>query len=235
LENQFLPSRYQLKLWIDDKGIFAGEEWHQKIQREIQDCDFGLFLLSPSFLGSDYIGKHEIPHFLGVGKKPAFLVGLCLFDPKTQDPHGLGRYQFYLLKQRFYSTLNDKHQLQFVHGFFGQAHQRLEQLVPDIDAPQPIAITAKEAEECEVSLDHSREFLLPSETRDFQPTRGISTTLAGLVTLDGRTPGHDQARDALEELEAWATSNDAPPFFAILGEYGMARRRHSSNSPVIFC
>ena len=38
-----------------------------------------------------------------------------------------------------------------------------------------------------------------------------------------RPAEHGQARDALEELEAWATNPAAPPFFALLGEYGIGK------------
>ena len=78
---QFKPSRrYELELWVD-REIMVGEDWNQRIQQAIHDCDFGLLLVSPAFLGSDYIGEHELPHFIGAiseSKKPVLPVGLRL-------------------------------------------------------------------------------------------------------------------------------------------------------------
>ena len=46
--------RYDYKKWQDHK-ILPGENWHEEIQKAIIKCDFGLLLISPSFLGSAYI------------------------------------------------------------------------------------------------------------------------------------------------------------------------------------
>ena len=57
-----------------DTGLLIGEKWHDEIQNAVRDCDFGLLLLSPAFLGSRYIGDHELPDFVN-SKKP------CLPSP----------------------------------------------------------------------------------------------------------------------------------------------------------
>jgi hypothetical protein len=226
LKRQFKSSRYQLKIWIDT-GLHSGEKWEDRIQAEIANCDFGLFLVSPGLQGSEYVRESEVPHFLGTGKKPAFLIALRQFD-KSQDRLELCNHQIYGFPIRFYESLGrtaDK--TKFVHEFFLNAQSRLDQWVKTSGSPiatidpPPMADDRKESRLR--GVHHSDEFLLPDDTPDFQPTRGIATTLAGLVTLDGKTPGPDQARNALEELEAWATNPDAPPFFALLGEYGIGK------------
>lgn len=45
---------YHFERWSDHK-ILVGEKWHDEIQKALVECDFGLLLVSPSFLGSKYI------------------------------------------------------------------------------------------------------------------------------------------------------------------------------------
>ena len=48
----------------DDEEIQPGERWHEQIQKAIDRCQFGLLLVSPAFLGSEYIKNHELPAFV---------------------------------------------------------------------------------------------------------------------------------------------------------------------------
>jgi len=52
-----------------DRDIELGSRWHDQIQKAIETCDFGLLLISPAYLGRDYIVTHEIPRFLEPGKQ----------------------------------------------------------------------------------------------------------------------------------------------------------------------
>jgi len=64
---------------------------------------------------------------------------------------------------------------------------------------------------------------VPEETRHFQRTRGFAHHLAQRETLDPGKASMGDARDALDELEAWAVRPDASPFFALLGEVGIGK------------
>src|SRR5256885_376896 len=56
LKRQLGPSsRFDYAVWIDAKMPLAGHPWHDKIQTAIAACDFGLLLISPDFLTSEYI------------------------------------------------------------------------------------------------------------------------------------------------------------------------------------
>ncbi len=55
--------RYEIDFWLDRK-IGVDKEWHGEIQRAIADCDFGLLMVCPAFLGSKYITEEELPHFV---------------------------------------------------------------------------------------------------------------------------------------------------------------------------
>ena len=222
---QFKPSRrYELEIWID-RNIMVGEHWHKRIQSAIKDCDFGLLLVSPAFLGSDYIGEHELPHFVGEGKKPVIPVGLIRVDFGNHDLKGLGQHQIFLKSGQFYENQRaTEDQRAFVHDLFLEAEKRLNQWFEGASANQPAGRKMRGDDAGSPEGDDLVQYVpVPEESRDFQRTRGIATTLAGLLTLDGKAPARDQARDAIEELEAWATNAEAPPFFALLGEYGIGK------------
>ena len=65
-------SDYDFKPW-QDGDILIGKDWHEEIQAAIQACDFGLLLISPAFLHSNYISTEELQHFVAadpLGPKP---------------------------------------------------------------------------------------------------------------------------------------------------------------------
>ncbi len=94
-----LSKDYRFEKWYDG-DIVLGDDWHERIQRAIRDCNIGLLMLSPSFFASKYIKKHELPHFLtksskGLNiEKPIAPVGIEYFDLKG-DLLGLGATQIY--------------------------------------------------------------------------------------------------------------------------------------------
>ncbi|WP_157817376.1 toll/interleukin-1 receptor domain-containing protein [Candidatus Thiodictyon syntrophicum] len=54
---------YRFRHWIDDR-IAVGERWTDAIGAVLAGCDFGLLLLSPSFLASGFIRREELPTFI---------------------------------------------------------------------------------------------------------------------------------------------------------------------------
>ena len=55
---------YSFSHWIDD-AIEPGTRWTDAIGDALTACDFGLLLLSPSFLASNFIRRDELPVFIG--------------------------------------------------------------------------------------------------------------------------------------------------------------------------
>jgi hypothetical protein len=49
---------------FDDRHILIGEDWHDRLQQEVQRCDFAIFLLSEPFFKSEYIRKNEFEQFI---------------------------------------------------------------------------------------------------------------------------------------------------------------------------
>ncbi|MDR4484626.1 MAG: CHAT domain-containing protein, partial [Nitrospirales bacterium] len=68
-----------------DNDILVGEKWHEEIQHALGECDVGLVLLSPAFLGSQYIQDHELPKFVKGGDRPVIPVMLQPIDWERHD------------------------------------------------------------------------------------------------------------------------------------------------------
>ena len=64
LKDVLAPSkRYEYALWKDD-ALVIGESWKTQIIKAIDECGFGLLLISPAFLASEFITKNELPSFV---------------------------------------------------------------------------------------------------------------------------------------------------------------------------
>lgn len=96
LESKFGASRsYEVSFWIDRK-IRMGLDWLQTIQKSIVDCDFGLFMVSPNFLGSTFIRENEIPPFIGpAAVKPVLPVALVPVVFEKDDTLGIEAHQWF--------------------------------------------------------------------------------------------------------------------------------------------
>jgi len=125
------PSKtYEYQLWSDE-AILVGEQWQKEIANAIDDCDFGLLLLSQAFLGSQFIGEHELPHFIGPSAKPSVPVMLAPIDLERYDLKGLEAEQIFRYKgQRFrearsYSECNSGGRDEFVFSLFQEIEKKL--------------------------------------------------------------------------------------------------------------
>ncbi len=90
------PSRnYGYHLW-KDTDLIVGEEWEKKILDARDKCDFGLLLVSPAFLASNYISEKELPIFVS-GEKPSIPVMLQPVDFERHNLKGLEKRQVFRL------------------------------------------------------------------------------------------------------------------------------------------
>ena len=126
-------SGYDFQRWQDTQ-ILVGEKWHAEIQAGLASCDFGLLLVSPSFLGSKYIGKHELPQFVA-GEKLCMPVALCPIDFDNQDLKGLGTNQIFRFSppravqpKTFGDCTAANHKRDFAHELFRQIVARLDKV-----------------------------------------------------------------------------------------------------------
>jgi hypothetical protein len=132
--DQLAPSKtYEYTFWRDT-NILVGEDWHDEIQKALKKSDIGLLLVSPPFLGSPYITKHELPGFLGDRAKPVIPVMLQHIDFKRHDLKGLRSKQIFRLdSQRFkkpkaYGECTGNQRDRFVERLFTKVELKLDSL-----------------------------------------------------------------------------------------------------------
>lgn len=96
LREMLAPSKnHNYVLW-QDTGLEVGEEWEKQILEARDNCDFGLLLVSPAFLGSNFITEKELPVFVS-GEKPSIPVMLQPVDFSKHDLKGLEKRQIFRL------------------------------------------------------------------------------------------------------------------------------------------
>ncbi len=133
-KEQVAPSKtYAYHFWRDSK-IPVGTDWHVEIEKALADCDLGLLLVSPAFLGSRYISEFELPEFTGNNRKPVIPVMLQAVDFKRHDLKGLQEQQIFRLDgERFKSpkAFGDcigNQRDRFVQQLFCAVEDRLDRL-----------------------------------------------------------------------------------------------------------
>ena len=142
LDKQLRACRhFDFQRW-QDTDILLGEKWHDEIQKAARDCDFGLLLVSPAFLGSHYIGEHELPKFIS-GEKPFMPVGLCRIDFAHHDTKGLAESQLFLhgtprsRTRKYFADCSGKVAGDFAHALFTQITARVTKLFASPAAAPP--------------------------------------------------------------------------------------------------
>ncbi|PZN69060.1 MAG: hypothetical protein DM484_30465 [Candidatus Methylumidiphilus alinenensis] len=133
---------YCFKAW-DDGDLLAGEDWHDKIRSAVDYCHFGLLLVSPAFLGSEFIKDHELPAFVSHDlavpetEKRAIPVALkpILFDG-IMDLKGLEKLQIFHNKngKAFHDLNSDRTRDEFALELF----QQIIKIVNRYGTPSPI-------------------------------------------------------------------------------------------------
>ncbi len=222
-------SDFRFRPW-QDGDILAGDRWHEEIQAAIEACHFGLLLLSHDFLASKYIAQHELPRFvpqvpdLASGRRRAVPVGLkpVPFDGSV-DLKGLADVQVFRdgegksFSERTAETTKDR--------FTDELLQQVLRITRKLITPSgsQVAAASREPREPDEPELLAAELLCRLPTEEgwrFVPTRAA---LASLEKMEGAAGGTGSQVDALETLLEWAKTVDGPPFFALLGEYGMGK------------
>ena len=111
------------ELW-QDLAILPGQDWDAEIQKALDSCDAGILLVSPAFLGRDYIVKFEMPKLMAKGVIPVALEPIR-FDG-TMNLRGLAAKQVFRdTKGRAFGELVTKlDRRRFVDELFGKLMAR---------------------------------------------------------------------------------------------------------------
>jgi hypothetical protein len=88
-----LSSSYEFGKWMD-RRILPGEHWRAEIDGALADSRFGLLLVSPEFLASEFITEKELPSLLAKPLVVPVSLQQVLFDG-TLDLKGLNERQVF--------------------------------------------------------------------------------------------------------------------------------------------
>ena len=128
--------RFGYVFW-QDRDILVGEDWQQAIERALEPCTLGLLLISPAFLGSQYISEKELPLFVGSRAKPVVPVMIQPVEPKLHDLKGLEEKQIFRLDRpsfsepKAFADCKGPRRDDFALELFRLVEARLARLFPD--------------------------------------------------------------------------------------------------------
>ena len=131
-EQMLLSRAYVYRLWTDTE-LLPGEAWDREIKAALDASELGLLLLSPAFLGSEYITRLEWPHFLA-SRKPVIPVMFETVDFARHDLRGLEEKQVFRVTSergvtpRAYADCNGIGRRRFVQELFIQIEKRLDKV-----------------------------------------------------------------------------------------------------------
>jgi len=131
LDDVLAPSKnFKYSRW-QDTDLILGEDWEEQIHEAIAKCDFGLLLISPAFLASNFITKKELPKFVK-GEKSSVPVMLQPIDFVRHDLKGLEKKQIFRFSSspaanpKAYAECKSYKRDAFVLELFRQIERKLE-------------------------------------------------------------------------------------------------------------
>jgi predicted DNA-binding transcriptional regulator AlpA len=88
------PYERQLKLSVwDDSMMKAGDRWREEIQKANARARVAVLLVSPWFLASEFIAKHELPPLLNAAKKEGLIIMWIPVSFCSYSETEIGEYQ----------------------------------------------------------------------------------------------------------------------------------------------
>lgn len=95
--------------WWQDSHLMCGEDFEPAIRDRIDEADFGLLLVTPHYLASQFIREHELPRFSGSAADraplPVKLTPLPPFGP-AYDFGGLDKLKMFSLGDKAFTEIS---------------------------------------------------------------------------------------------------------------------------------
>src|SRR5215470_11880604 len=102
-DRKYFEELYEHVLFLEHQGIAdifwadaeieAGAEWRKQIRNAIASAKVAIFLVSPAFLVSNFIARHELPPLLAAARANKALVLSILLEHSLFDYSELSHYQ----------------------------------------------------------------------------------------------------------------------------------------------
>jgi len=212
---------YKFVKWIDN-DIIVGKGWDSEIQEALEECDFGLLLLSANYFTRGYIIKNELSHFIKKDKegkvillKSIFPIGLEKFDLNS-DLLGLEQRQIFRLNAKsglkFFSDLRKPHTINFVIESIKEIERKLKS---EIEEEEKVICKTIETTPFDIVNKQKTDFEHYKTDKDID-NLAKKNNLSG---TDARSGSKYKVHDLLDD---WL-HKEKKPLFAVLGQYGMGK------------
>ncbi len=215
LETNLKDDRINFAFW-KDRDILIGKNFETEIEEALNNCDYGLLLISPDFITSDFIKNVEIPPLLEKGILPVGLKNTPFSDLKNL---GIEKFQVFTygdVKTMFYEDTGEDTRIPFFNKLKENIIKRIredkEKIAKKIKAERNVI---RKLQDCRDFADEEGycykhyQYIL-GEKEHFGLKR--------LVTKDAKS-----RNIVLDEIAAWQSDETKPPVFALLGDFGTGK------------
>jgi hypothetical protein len=94
--------------WWEDSHLLVGDDFRSEIVGALGGCDYGLLLLSPSYMASSFVARYELPRFVGrAADKGALPVALRLLPMDgSRELRGIEQTMIFSYRGKAFGELN---------------------------------------------------------------------------------------------------------------------------------